>query len=381
MAEIKVQIKGDDEDFKRKMAESAAESREFAAHVKESLAQVKDGVKDILGDNGFGGITKLFSATGIAVGVGMVGNKIVDMFKEGVTAAIEFEDKVSHLKLALGPAQAGMATDIASWVESVSGAMGSVDENMAVFQKLRQSGMGIEEAKKALIDIQNAAAQTGTSVEALGDAFSEMKALGEISPRFFREFPAIGAMVKNLLGPGPPKAPGGPAPTPEAEDEALMSRVKEKGGASWMLRTVLPAISPGGMQSQARIEIESTTEGQLKNLGVQFEEVSRELGTALLPTIKEFVGDIRAAMPEITETVHHWSEDLKELLDSVHKNLGWLGRDVVADRYPGQRTVEATHEKLAAIVTGHMESVIDLKAAAQEQRAAAEALHRAVNPQ
>lgn len=318
MAEIDVKIKGDDSDFKRKLAESGREAQNFSGKIKESFAQVKDGAADMMKEEGLGKIINLFGPAGLAVGVAGFGAALVDAFKEGISSAINFEDKVAHLKLALGVAQGGMAEDIANWAESISGAAGSVDQTTAAFEKLKQAGMGIEEAKNAVLDLQNAALQTDESFEGLTDAFVEMKSQGEITPRFFKEFPAIAAIVKNMLGPGPVPAPGTKPLSPEAQDESLMARVKARGGAQWMLQTVLPSISPGGMQSQARITAEATELGQLKDLGVQYEAMEREIGTILLPTMKDFTAWLKAEMPVI-------AEDLKGFAQAIENVIHFLG--------------------------------------------------------
>ena len=130
MAEIKVQIKGDNEDFKRKMAESGAEARGFAAQVKESLAQVKEAAADIAGETGFGGIKKVLTGLG---GVAF-GAMIVEQFKKAMEAGLEWEKQVAALKTALPQGFEGMAESMQEWVESVSGGMGTVDENIRVFK-------------------------------------------------------------------------------------------------------------------------------------------------------------------------------------------------------------------------------------------------------
>jgi hypothetical protein len=315
MAEIKVQIKGDNEDFKRKMKESGEDARGFANYVKESLGQIKEGLVDIMGDNGFGGLKKLFGEAGIAAGVTLLGGKIVDAFKEGGSAAIEFENTVSKLRLSLGVAQAGMAGDMANWIESISGAMGSVEENTAAFNQLIAAKIPVADAQRMLIDLQNAARQTGSDLGELTHAFTEMKTLGEVPARFFKENLPIAALVKNMLGPAPPPKPGEAA---KPEEESLAARVQARGGADWMLRVVLPSISPGGMQSQARIEAEATELGQMKDLGVQYEAMTREIGTILLPTMKDFTGWLRTEIPVI-------AEDLKAFAGALEGVLKWIG--------------------------------------------------------
>jgi hypothetical protein len=352
MAEIKVQIKGDNEDFKRKMAESGAEACGFATQVKESLDQVKEGAADIAGETGFGGLKKVLTGLG---GVAF-GAMIVEQFKKAIEASLEWEKQVAALKTALPQAFQGMAESLQEWVESVSGGLGTVDENIRVFRALLQSGMNVKEAQTALIDLQNAAAKVGVSVEELGMKFAEMKSTGEVPARFFREMPALAPIARGL-------------------------GMTENPSAEWMIKTLLPNIAPGGLQSPVRQEMESTASAQLARFGVELENVSQTLGVELLPTLKEWLADFKENIPIIGKTAKELGSDLAQALQYLHKNLGWLFSDIAANRYPGQRTVESWHDKLSDIASGHMGSVIDLKAAAQEQRAAAEALHRAVNPQ
>ena len=381
MAEIKVQIKGDDSDFKRKLEESSMEAREFGVQVKESMAQAKEAATDIMSDAGFGGITKMFGPAEIAAGT--FGASLVDAFKEATTAATKYEESVTHLSLALGPARAGMAKDLQDWVESVSGAMGTVEENMAVFRGLTAiKGMGLEEAKNMLIEIQNAAYQMGASVGSLGEKIIELRSLGEIPKGFFREFPQIGEMVRRRLG------PGAGAPGTAAEEESLAARVQKAGGADWLLKNILPAISPGGMQAPARIAAEGTAAGQLRDLGVQIENVSQEFGLQMLPTLKDFTKAIKGELPDITENLKKFGENLRGFLDMIgklHAPLDFVNRAMYEispmARMVGIKAPEGAYDFWGRFSNVFNLSANDLRDAAREHKEAAEALHRAVNPQ
>src|ERR1700747_232614 len=147
MAEIKVAIKGDDSDIKAKFKESSEAARVFADHVKEQFGALKEMSADIAGESGFGAVKKVLTGLG---GVAF-GAMIVEQFKHATEAAIDWEKQVTALKFALPQAFSGMAEGIQEWVESVSGGMGSVVENMKVMQALLQSGMGVDEAKANLI--------------------------------------------------------------------------------------------------------------------------------------------------------------------------------------------------------------------------------------
>lgn len=381
MAEIKVAIKGDDEDIKRKFRDVGREANVFGEHVKEQLDKVKDGAADVAGEAGFGLVKKALTGLGTVA----FAAAIVDGFKEAALAAIEFEKKITTLKFALGPAQGGLAPDLAKWVESVSGAMGDADENMEVFSKLlKANDQDIGASQRQLIDLQNAATKMGVSVRDLGEAFADMKLEGEIRPRFFREFPEIAKQVRELLGAPAP----GPGTTSEQAEESLNARVKAAGGVDWLFKAVLPQIAPGGMQSSVRQEMEKTAAGQLADINEEFKELYVTLGTELLPTIKEWAGDLKAALPALEETFKNLGKDINDIMQALHKNLGWFFEDVVHDRYPGQRTIESTSNKLFGehgnvftSIAGLMHDAAEhLQKNAEINTATAERLGRAVNP-
>jgi hypothetical protein len=359
MAEIKVAIKGDDADFKRKMAESGAEARHFSEVVKESLAQTKEGVADLMGEQGFGQIVKLFSAGGLAVGVAGFGGAIVDAFKEGISSAIDFEDKVSKMRLTLGTASAGMADDIAKWIEAQSGAMGSIEENIAAFDELKRSGMSVEEAKNALINIQNAARETGGSIEAITHAFAEMKVAGEIPARFFKENLGIEARVKNMLG---------PTAAPDA---------------AWMLRSLLP--SYGGLEAQTRKEAQATEAGQLKDLGVQYKMMEEEIGHELLPSMKDFTNWLKTEIPVISEDLKAFASALEGVINFFH---GFAPAFIRAEPYPSGFMGAAIPAKPQVnypgiwdfLGAGFKEAMTPISQTNQKLDAAAEKLNRALDP-
>lgn len=359
MAEINVKIKGDDEDIKRKFRESEAAGAEFAASIKERFKELKESAADIAGETGFGGIKKVLSGLG---GVA-IGATIVEGFKKAGEAAIQSEKQINQLRLSLPAAFSGMAESITKWVESVSGGMGSFEENMTVMRALLQSGMGIDEAEGALINLQNAAAKLGISVADLGKAFAEIKALGEVPERFWKEFPALAPIARRLGMP-------------------------EKPSAQWMLQALLPNIMPGGLGAPGRMQTEATVASQLDRFGVEIENVAKELGTELLPTMKQWLAEFKEAIPQIAATAKEFGAALAELSSSLHSSLGWLFSDIAANRYPGQRTVEAMHDMLFTNQppdpTVHYnlfhDSATALQRSAKAQEEAAEKINKALNP-
>jgi hypothetical protein len=288
---------------------------------------------------------------------------IVEQFKKATEAAIDWEKQVTALKLSLPAAFRDSAESIQEWVESVSGGMGSVEADMRVIAELFKAGMGVEEGKRALLDIQNAAAKLGISVEDLGLKFAEIKERGEVPERFFKEFPALAPIARGL---GMPEHP-----TPE-----------------WMLRTLLPNIAPGGLQSPVRMEVEQTAAAQLAKFGVELENVSQTLGVELLPTLKDWLKEFRESIPQIGATAKKLGEDLGIAFTWIHKNMGWLFSDIAANRYPGQRTVEAMHESLFSTAPPDMathnmlfkDSAVSLHRAAAANADSAEKLNRALSP-
>jgi hypothetical protein len=355
MAEIKVAIKGDNEDFKRKMAESGAEARQFSEQVKESFAKSKDAAADMMGEAGFGGIKKVLTGAGVvAFGAGLI-----EAFKHGAEAAIDFEDKVSKLRSTLGVAQAGMADDIAKWIESNSGIMGSIEENMAAFAELKRAGMSIPEAQNALLNIQNAARETGSSIEELTHAFALMKESGEMPPRFLHENIGIAERAKNMLGPN------------VAPD------------AAFMLRSLLP--SYGGLQNQARIEAEATEAGQLKSLGVQYTMMGEEIGHELLPAMKDFTNWLKKELPVV-------EEDLKAFASALEGVLKWIGsfapaftrQEPYKGGFMGAATPAAAQVNYPAVWDflrqGFLDSLKPLDQSTQKHNEAADKLNRALDP-
>jgi hypothetical protein len=366
MAEIKVNLKADDSDVKAKFKEAGAAAKEFADHVKEQFAQIKETTADIAGEAGFGGVKKVLEGLGAVY----FGAQIVEGFKKAAEAAIDFEKTVAGLETALGPAFAGLATSWAKRIEEISGAMGSFEENVAVFQGLLHAGLIPQDAFDTLINIQNAAKATGHEVGELGEAFAAMKEEGKLPERFWKQFPELAPIARGLGG--------GEAPT-----------------VDWMFKTLLPAIAPGGLQAPVRARTQATAAGELADLGEKFHELSEDLGTAILPTIKDFANWVKANLPEITEDFKKFGEGLAGPLEWIKKNLGWLGSDIVANRYPGQRTVEEWHSMLFSTAppdpTMHYNLFHDSATAldrshkaqinaAEKIDAAADKLNKALNP-
>jgi hypothetical protein len=384
MAEIKVQIKGDNEDFKHKLAESGADAKRFGETVKESMGDAKEVAADIMGESGFGGIAKVFS--GGTVAAVAFGASIAEGLKTAIEEAVDAEKQITHLGLALGPAQAGLAKDLQGWVEAHSGAMGKVEDNMKVFFGLIGTRLPIERIKAMFIDLQNAAYQLNIPVGDLGDKFVEMAHTMEIPRGFFREFPQMATLARERLGAGPPLPPGA---TAEQQDENLAARVKAVGGVNWLLNTLLPSIAPGGELSPVRIAAQGTTGGKFEDINVQFRNALQEMGTELLPSINTLLGDFKAELPDITEELKSFGTGLHELLDFLHPKKGEAeGRQSLLDQLnrwtvlPGEQGFgESRIFGKDNIFEQIFKASTDLRAASEEHKAAAEALHRAVNPQ
>src|SRR5215831_17921732 len=221
MAEIKVQIKGDDSDVKAKFREASNEARIFEEHVKKSMDAITAASKNVISETGLGGISTLLGGAGLGAAAVEFSHRLVDGFKSAVTAALDFGKQISQLRSALGVAFGGQAEEWAERIRGISGAMGSFEENMAIFKGLLRGGMIPQEAYTNLINIQNAAKTLGIGVDELGEKFAEMKQRGELPERFFRQFPALAPIVRGLGG-------------------------GEHPSVDWMFRTLLPAIAPGG---------------------------------------------------------------------------------------------------------------------------------------
>jgi len=288
MADISVKIKADDSDLKAAFQESSTEARKFSESVKEQFAELKDMTAEIAGESGFGGVKKVLTGLGTVA----FGTAVVEEFKKAGEAAIDWEKQVTALKFSLPAAFSGMAESIQEWVESVSGGMGHIDADMRVMQALLQSGMGVDEAKAALVDLQNAAAKTGINFEELGLKFAEIKSLNEVPERFWKEFPALKPIARGL---GMPEHPA----------------------ADWMLKTLLPNIAPGGLQSPVRLETEATAAAQMADLGVKFENLAQTVGIELLPTLKDFLAELKKDMPAIAESLKAFAEQMGHFLQAM----------------------------------------------------------------
>src|ERR1700752_4459165 len=166
MAEIKVQIKGDDADLKAKFKESSEEARVFQENVQKSLDAISEASKNLVSQTGLGGIAKLLGAAGLTGAAVEFSNMLVKGFKDAVSAALDFQGQVGKLRAALGTAFAGQAEQWADKIQSISGVMGGFEQNMAIFGGLLRApgGMIPDTAFKNLIDIQNAAKILGVSV-------------------------------------------------------------------------------------------------------------------------------------------------------------------------------------------------------------------------
>src|ERR1700751_1619726 len=168
MAEIKVQIKGDDADLKAKFKESSEEARVFQENVQKSLDAISEASKNLVSQTGLGGIAKLLGAAGLTGAAVEFSNMLVKGFKDAVSAALDFQGQVGKLRAALGTAFAGQAEQWADKIQSISGVMGGFEENMAIFSGLmREKGMIPDTAFKNLIHIQNAPKVLGVSVDEL----------------------------------------------------------------------------------------------------------------------------------------------------------------------------------------------------------------------
>src|SRR5271166_3609908 len=98
MAEIKVRITGDNADFKKKLEESAAESRLMAAEMHEQFSKVKETVVDIAGESGLGKISQMLGAGGLAGAAVAFGSSLV----EGIKSAIEETAKLQSTFTKIG---------------------------------------------------------------------------------------------------------------------------------------------------------------------------------------------------------------------------------------------------------------------------------------
>src|ERR1700751_5056512 len=382
MAEIKVQIKGDDADLKAKFKESSEEARVFQENVQKSLDAISEASKNLVSQTGLGGIAKLLGAAGLTGAAVEFSNMLVKGFKDAVSAALDFQGQVGKLRAALGTAFAGQAEQWADKIQSISGVMGGFEQNMSIFGGLLRTGLIPDTAFKNLIDIQNAAKVLGVSVDELGEKFVEMRSEGEVPPRMFREMPALAARVRAMLPAGGPETPGA------APEESLAARVKAAGGADWLFKTVLPALAPGGLQAPIRLGAEASTRGQFMGVTEEFNKLWRELGQDLLPVVNESLRGLKATMPDIITGFHELGASLKEAIPSIVKTLHFFfGAEEGTLRnppHPFGQPLKPFHDYLENFQDFIFDVFQDparvLKEAAAQQNEAAENLIRLANP-
>jgi hypothetical protein len=380
MAEIKVQIKGDDADLKAKFKESGAEARIFQENVQKSLDAISEASKNVVSQTGLGGIAKLLGTAGLTGAAVEFSNMLVKGFKDAVSAALDFQGQVGKLRAALGTAFAGQAEQWADKIQSISGVMGGFEENMAIFGGLLRTGLIPDTAFKNLIDIQNAAKVLGVSVDELGEKFVEMRSEGEVPPRMFREMPALAARVRTMLPAGGPETPGAP-------EEGLAARVKAAGGADWLFKTVLPALAPGGLEAPSRLRAEAGTRGQFMGITEEFNKLWRELGTDLLPIVNASLRELKTEMPGITAAMKALGEELQKDIPKVVKfmqDIFGTGERIEHPHTAFGRGLKSLDEYFSGIENNiwnlFFKPAQFLTEAAAQQKEAAENLHRLANP-
>src|SRR5215475_6233419 len=362
MAEIKVQIKGDDSDIKAKFRETSAEARMFQESVSKSMEAVSAASKNVVSETGLGGIAKLLGGAGLAGAAVEFSSRIVDGFKNAVNAALDFGKQVSQLRSALGVAFGGQAEEWAERIRGISGAMGGFEENMAVFKGLLRGGMIPQDAYTNLINIQNAAKALGIGVDELGEKFAEMKERGELPERFFRQFPALAPIVRAMGG-------------------------GEHPSVDWMFKTLLPAVAPGGLQAPGRIGAEQSIRGQILSTQEQFNKQWVALGRDLLPIVNTGLKELKDQMPNITGAFKALGEeltrDVPRIVNLMHDVFG-TGERLEHPKSALGQTVRSIDEYFQGVETRLWEMLSDpaklLKEAAQEQKEANSDLHRIVNP-
>lgn len=381
MPEVDVKIKGDDSDLKKKFEESAKQAKEFGDKIKEQLNQAKDVAVDFAGEQGLG---KIAGQLGSGLGIAAFGTAIAKLFTDSVESASKLETELVKLGSALGPAQAGMARDLKDWLESVSAGMGGVEENMKVFQGLVHL-FPVEEAKRMLIDIQNAALQMRIPVDQLGDAIIEMKNLGEVPRGMFREMPELGPLVRAKL---PPIIPA-PGETPEQVEEKVGAQMKAAAGtgnvADWFIRNVLPTVAPGGLQAGVRIATQETNEAKWDAVAIAFDNMKEEIGGELLPAIKEFADYLKANIPEIGRDLKGFAEALEKLIEFMNSAMKGTG-DVFHAAFGGANIedIRRAREQPANIDwlrTFWNEMTREFQAATSTNRENAMLMNKALNPQ
>jgi hypothetical protein len=362
MAEIKVNIKGDDSDLKAKFRESSAEARIFEEQVKKSLDAIGEASKNVVSETGMGGIAKLLGGAGLIGAAEEFTSRIVDGFKSAVTAALDFGKQIGQLRSALGGTFGGQAEYWADQIRTISGAMGNFETNLNIFRGLLHAGMIPQDAYNSLINIQNAAKTLGLDLDQLGEKFAEIKERPEEMSHFFRSFPILQPIVQRLGG----------GETPSVD---------------WMFRTLLPAIAPGGLQAPIRMGAEQSVRGQFASLQEEMNKQLVALGQDLLPIVNAALKELKNEMPAITGAFKALGDELErdtpKIVSFMHEFFGTSER-LEHPKTPFGRAFKSTDDFLAKIESGIIDIFTNpgktLTEAAEAHKQAAIDLHRAVNP-
>jgi hypothetical protein len=363
MAEIKVAIKGDDSDIKAKFRETSEEARVMKDTVSKSMEAIGAASKNVISETGLGGVAKLLGAAGLTGAAIEFSSMLVNGFKNAISAALEFGKQVGQLRSALGGTFGGQAEYWADQIRTISGAMGSFEDNMTVFRSLLKAGLVPQDAFSTLVNIQNAAKTLGENFEQLGEKFAEIKARPEEMSRFFREFPFLEQRVRAMGG--------GETPTPD-----------------WMFKTFLPGVAPGGLLAPIRQRAETSVGGQTAALQEEFNKLWVELGQDLLPVVNQSLRELKSEMPDIISSFHSLAESLQEAVPPIAKGIHFmLGKEegtFLNPSHPFGQPLKPIHDYLESVEDSIIEQFTDparfLREAAEEHKQAAEALHRAVNP-
>jgi hypothetical protein len=359
MAEIKVNIKGDDSDIKAKFRQTSEEARVMKDAVSKSMEAIGAASKNVISETGLGGVAKLLGAAGLTGAAIEFSHTLVNGFKNAVSAALDFGKQVGQLRTALGGAFGGQAEYWADQIRTISGAMGSFEDNMTVFRSLLKAGLVPQDAFSTLINIQNVAKLLGEDFEQLGEKLAEVKARPEAMSRFFREFPFLEARVKAMGG--------GEKPTPD-----------------WMLQTFLPGVAPEGLLAPIRRRAETSIGGQIASQQEEFNKLWVELGQNLLPVVNEALRDLSKEMPEITAAFKVLADELKAIMPATVKTLHFFIDPTNPKLHPFGEPLKPISDYLTSVEDNIYKFFAQpaqfLKEAAEQQKQAAIDIHRAHNP-
>jgi hypothetical protein len=325
MAKLEAEVTANIGPFEKALSQAAQKAKEFAA-------QTKDVGKDIFKETAGGGAFKMVGLGGAAAAATAFGVAVVEASKEGLQAFGKMEQQVLQLKYNLK--DPSVAREVHDWIKQIALGTDDVDKLQAAFVSLSESGLGLEESKQMLQDLQAVALKSGSSVDELAEAFRRakeggldagegasrlLKALPGLSREIEKQKTSVSETVRSDVGRWDPAA-GVYEHMHKAEEEA--DKILAMTPADFLksgyfktanLEQAIHAMAPRGMVAEERQTLEGT-QGALDKV---IDELKESLGEGLAPAVKQITNALTENLPEIESA-------LKEFGQAVSGEVGVL---------------------------------------------------------